>query len=662
MVFACVSLLYLLLVASSAKSLTTDEFTFNGFRNVTNLSLDGSALVTLEGVLQLTNSTRRVMGHAFFSSPVLMLKKLDNTSRALSFSTAFVFDIVPDGNAGGQGFVFAVSRAKILPGVKPGPFLGILGPQNNGNFSNHVFAVEFDTVQEATMFLDIDDNHVGVDINSLISNISRSAVYYADDSKKVDLKMESGEPIQAWIDYNGTTTVLNVTIAPLSLPKPRRPLISKVIDLSPIFEEYMYVGFSSATGKAASSHFISGWSFKSNGIAQPLDLSQLPNFPRAPRGPSTSKTVGVKIGVASSVGTFVLITMVIFASWYIWEQAKLAETIEDWELDHPHRFAYKDLYKATKGFKDTELLGVGGFGHVYKGVLRRTGQVVAIKRVSNGSRQGMKEFVTEVASLGKVRHRHLVELKGWCKRNHDLLLVYEFMPNGSLDKLLFDGNTNALPWEQRFKILKAIASGVLYLHEEWEQVIVHRDIKAGNILLDSDMNAKLSDFGLAQLHERGTNPHTTRVVGTLGYMSPELSQTGRATTSSDVFAFGALLLEVACGRRPIEPSEEPNLVNWVNECRMKGELLRVVDPRLGKCYAEEQMEMVLKLGLVCCQSIPEVRPSMRQVMQYLNGDYFLAEDKALLFSEVDTMDFFASRMSYPSSYGTMTTGSLKGGR
>nr|CAD1827105.1 unnamed protein product [Ananas comosus var. bracteatus] len=357
---------------------------------------------------------------------------------------------------------------------------------------------------------------------------------------------------------------------------------------------------------------------------------------------------------------------VISIFFYLKQRAKLAETLEDWELDHPHRFRYKDLYKATKGFKETELLGRGGFGHVFKGVIKHAGEEVAVKKISHNTRQGIREFIAEIASLGRMRHRHLVELKGWCKRNEDLLLVYEFMPKGSLDMLLFDSeNSTILSWQQRFKILKGVAAGILYLHEEWEQVVVHRDIKASNVLLDATMDAKISDFGLARLYEHGNNLHTTHVVGTLGYMAPEVSRTGRSTTSSDVFAFGALLLEVACGRRPIKfeaPPNELSLVDWVRECQEKGELLQVADSRLQKCYNKEEMELVLKLGLVCCQSVPEVRPSMKQVIQYLNGDEHLADDADLIFSEGESLDLASVRISYASSYAMASTSSLTGGR
>ncbi|OAY73880.1 L-type lectin-domain containing receptor kinase V.9 [Ananas comosus] len=492
-----IALLFLVLFLTSSARSFADDFIFSGFKRASNLSLDGSARVTNDGTIQLTNETRRVMGHAFFSSPVRLLDNQHGSSSVLSFSTIFVFDIITIGTGSGHGLAFVMSPSKTLPQADSGPYLGLFGAGNNGNSSNHVFAVEFDTAYIPGMFNETNGNHVGIDINSIISNISTPAGYYSNDSnKKVDLDLKMGKPIQAWIDYSANTRVLNVAIAPLSVPKPGRPLISYTIDLSPIFKEYMYVGFSASTGKLVSSHYILGWSFRTDGIAAPLDISQL-SIPQPPSASSSSnsssKALAIKIGDITFIATLIVVGTAISIFFYLKQRAKLAETLEDWELDHPHRFRYKDLYKATKGFKETELLGRGGFGQVFKGVIKDTGEEVAVKKISNNTRQGIREFIAEIASLGRMRHRHLVELKGWCKRNEDLLLVYEFMPEGSLDTLLFDGKTSAtLSWQQRFKILKGVAAGILYLHEEWEQVVVHRDIKASNVLLDSAMNARMA--------------------------------------------------------------------------------------------------------------------------------------------------------------------------
>ncbi|XP_031489696.1 L-type lectin-domain containing receptor kinase SIT2-like [Nymphaea colorata] len=205
----------------------------------------------------------------------------------------------------------------------------------------------------------------------------------------------------------------------------------------------------------------------------------------------------------------------------------------------------------------------------------------------------MREFVAEVSSLGRTRRRNLIQLHGWCRRGKDLLLVYEFILNGSLDCHRFEMEGSRLSWVQRLKIRKVIAFGLLYLHEEWEQVVMHRDVKASNVLLDADLNGKLGDFGLAKLYDHGTNPKTTHVVGSLGYMASELSHTSKLKMSSDVYSYGSLLLEVACGRRLIEPerpSEEMILVELVHSLWKGGRVLDAMDKMLGTSYVEEEVE------------------------------------------------------------------------
>jgi hypothetical protein len=458
------------------------DFTYNGFRDSANLSLDGSASVLRGGALRLTTDRGHLMGHAFFDSPVRML----SGDAVVSFSTAFVFEIVTVGRGGGAGLAFVVAASKVLPGASPGLYLGLLGQDTMGNSSNHVFAVEFDTTQAAALLNETNDNHVGVDLNSLVSNVSEPAAYFADDGSNVPVPLESMQPIQAWVDYDGRTKILNVTIAPVSVAsRPRRPLISQPVDLLPIFKQDMYVGFSASTGKLASSHYILSWSCCTRGLAQSIDLSRLPEVPKPPPPPLSRSDV-FKIVALSCVATLAAIVAAIVAALWLRQRAALAETLEEWELDHPHRFPYREIYKATKGFKNSELLGAGGFGKVYRGVLRRSGDVVAIKRISSNGSQGMREFVAEIASLGRMRHRNLVEQRGWCKRGQDLLLVYEFMPNGSLDKHLFgragQRRQLLLSWEERVRILRGVASGLVYLHEAVRNLIRRslKESKHGN--------------------------------------------------------------------------------------------------------------------------------------------------------------------------------------
>jgi serine/threonine protein kinase len=311
------------------------------------------------------------------------------------------------------------------------------------------------------------------------------------------------------------------------------------------------------------------------------------------------------------------------------------------------------------------LLGKGGFGKVYKGLLLSTKQNVAIKRISPESKQGMKEFISEITILGHVRHRRLVHLLGYCRHKHELLLVYDYMPNGSLDKYLYGQDKPPLCWSQRFNIIKDVASGLLYLHEEWERVVIHRDIKSSNVLLDDEMNGRLGDFGLARLHDHGVDAHTTRVAGTFGYIAPELARLGKATKATDVFAFGVFMMEVTCGRRPVEVNAcgEPQvLADHVINAWQDGSIMESRDPRLLEDCVAREVEMVLKLGLLCSHPSPKVRPGMSLVMQYLANVVTLPDFPLNFFNADPANDEVYDQFiaSYP-SVATATT-SLSGGR
>ena len=664
-------LLFLFFLVNLACSDNT-QFIFQGFKgaSIKNLSLNGASFITSTGALQLTNSSKNLIGRAFYSLPLHMFKA--NSQTVSSFTTTFVFVTVPldPENGGGHGLAFTLAPSKHLPGARSGQYLGVLGPGNNGNSSNHVFAVEFDTVRGSTIFNDIDANHVGIDINSMNSTASKTASYYANHTHpKEPLKLESGTPIQAWIEYDATKKSVNVTISPLFVPKPVRPLLSTRVDLSHILKETMYVGFSSATGKLSSSHYILGWSFRMNEVAVPLNPSRLPSFLRAKKSEKVRKKA-IGIGAGCSATTVPLLMIVVCIYLCCLQRFKYKDVVEDWELQCSHRFPYKDLFIATKGFKDSEILGSGGFGCVYRGVLPATIEEVAVKKISHNSRQGIREFMMEIASLGRMRHKHLVHLRGWCKHKDELLLVYDLMPNGSLGDILFNHKKlGILNWEQRFRILKGVASALLYLHEEWEQVVVHRDVKANNVLVDADMNARLGDFGLARLYDHGKEACTTHIVGTLGYMAPELSRTGKATTHCDVFSYGAMLLEVACGRPPIDPNASSNQVllsDWVRERWVAGSIIEAADPKLDNEYVSEEMELVMKLGLICCQKMPEARPTMRQVTCYLDGSDNLPSDISPEYLNVNENKLYAdlcsSSLGGTMGGGVISSGSLKDGR
>ncbi|KAG6631393.1 hypothetical protein CIPAW_13G089800 [Carya illinoinensis] len=586
-------LLMILYISNIPLNFAQDEsqFIYNGFSQA-KLYLDGIAKILPNGLLQLTNFSNQEIGQAFYQFPIKFSK-----ISSLSFSTNFVFAMVPQKpKFGGHGIAFNISPSKGLTHGMATQYLGLFNSSNNGLTSNHILAIELDPVKSPD-FDDI-DNHVGID------------------------------------------KLLNVTLAPIRTPKPNWPLLSTPINLSQIVLESMYVGFSASTGSVVCDHYILGWSFNKSGRAQSLDISSLPKLP-----PGKKQKEKRKVAIKALLIVLVVVLITTTGAAYYFRKKKYEEVCEDWESDYgTHRFSYKSLHKATKGFKAREIIGEGGFGKVYRGILP-SNEKIAVKRVSHNSQQGMKKFVAKIVSMGRLRHRNLVRLLGYCRRKGELLLIYDYMPHGSLDRFLYRNARRHLNWLQRFRILRGVASGLLYLHEGWEQIVIHRDIKASHVLLDAKMNGRLGDFGLARLYDHDTNSQTTHVAGIIGYLAPELTRTGRATTYTDVFAFGAFMLEVACGMRPIEPKGMPEELS-------KGDILRASDPRLEGNYEVEEMVLILKLGLLCSHVDPATRPSMRRVMQFLNGEADLPNilyDNASFgrVTSSETLDFL---WSPPSSF------------
>ncbi|KAK4270349.1 hypothetical protein QN277_023393 [Acacia crassicarpa] len=643
------SLLVFLFVTTMGQLVSGADPSFifnNGFQSA-NLTMDGISEITSNGLLQLTNETEQQTGHAFYPNPIV----LTNTS----FSTTFIFAIRPvPQTLSGNGMAFVISPTKAFRGAKPGAYLGLFNINNNGDPTNHVLAVELDIAHSAE-FDDINNNHVGIDINGLNSSNSTPAGYYVDGSLFRNLSLISGLPMQVWVDYDGGTKQIKVTLASINVDKPITPLLTLYQDLSQLLTNPSYVGFSSATSERLAVHYVLGWSFQVNGDAQNLDISTLPKLPRLDGKQSIILPV-----VLPLVSLCLIVFVSLFVYCYFKRKRKFSEIVEDWEQNYgPHRFKNKDLYFATKGFREKEVLGSGGFGKVYKGMMPDSKIEVAVKKVSHDSKQGVREFIAEIVSIGRLRHRNLVSLLGYCRRKGELILVYEFMPNGSLDKYLYNQPKVTLNWMQRFKIIKGVALGLCYLHEEWEQIVVYRDVKASNVMLDSEFNGRLGDFGLARLYDHGVDPATTHVAGTLGYVAPETMRTGRATTKSDVFAFGAFMLEVVCRRRPIERgSEDEILVDWVYGLWKKDKIIEAKDETLRAEYYKEEVELVLRLGLLCSNSKAKDRPSMRQVVQYLNREFPLpscsgltfggdndSDDSTICFSSLDGISMSQSLLS-----------------
>ncbi|XP_009608510.1 probable LRR receptor-like serine/threonine-protein kinase At1g56140 isoform X1 [Nicotiana tomentosiformis] len=355
-------------------------------------------------------------------------------------------------------------------------------------------------------------------------------------------------------------------------------------------------------------------------------ISATPDFiPTVSNQPPTTKKnrTGLIVGIVVGVGVISFIS--VFAVYYLIQKRKRRQALEDEEFlgidARPYTFSYSELRAATADFNPSNKLGEGGFGPVYKGTLE-DGRVVAVKQLSVASHQGKSQFVAEIATISAVQHRNLVKLYGCCIEGDKRSLVYEYLENKSLDQALFGSGSLYLDWPIRFQICLGVAKGLAYLHEESRVRVVHRDVKASNILLDSDLNPKISDFGLAKLYDDKKTHINTRVAGTIGYLAPEYAMRGHLTEKADVFGFGVVALEIVSGRPNSDSSLEEEriyLLEWAWQLHENNRETEIVDANLSE-FDENEVRKVIGIALLCTQTSPALRPSMSRVIAMLTGD------------------------------------------
>ncbi|KAF9618245.1 hypothetical protein IFM89_000880 [Coptis chinensis] len=396
---------------------------------------------------------------------------------------------------------------------------------------------------------------------------------------------------------------------------------------------------------------------------------------RPPTGSKTSNNrTGMIVGVTVSIG----LLSIICAITIFYFRRKRSRSKEDdellWAIDNkPNIFSYAELRTATEDFSPRNKLGEGGFGPVYKGMLS-DGREIAVKKLLVPSHQGKSQFVAEISIISSVHHRNLIKLYGCCIEAENRLLVYEYLENKSLDQALFGKTVLHLDWPTRYNICLQAAQGLAYLHEESKPRIVHRDVKASNILLDIALNPKISDFGLAKLYDDKKTHISTRVAGTIGYLAPEYAMRGHLTEKADVFGFGVVTLEILCGRPNSVANLEPEriyLLEWAWSLYETNRGLELVDPTLSSFNKEEAIRM-LGISLLCTQASPNLRPPMSRVVSMLTGDVevstvtskpgYLTDcqftDATTFVSEDGTLGSMTSQAPYSSQFDSSSNASM----
>ncbi|XP_078165624.1 L-type lectin-domain containing receptor kinase IX.1-like isoform X2 [Carex rostrata] len=645
------SSIYLLLIVPHGASIS---FNFNFSDPNTSLvnehiNFQGDASHNQQQV-DLTANMENSAGRATYNHSVPLWDK--DTGEVTNFTTQFSFLIQATTNTKtfGDGFGFFLSSyPSQIPHDSYGGTLGLFNNNISMNASaNQVVAVEFDTFRNTfdPNSENSTDCHIGIDVNTIKST------YYQIIPKDLFV----GTRMTAHIEYNSGQKLLS-----LSLWHENNSTIqfnlNGTVDLSkqPAIAS---VGFSAATGANIEAHQIFWWSFNST-----LEMVT-----------KNKKTRNKSVIVGIAVGTFIMFIVVGIFIYHLRKRSSIMkireiEVIGDESIDEefekgrgPKRFPYSELVDATNGFGENEKLGEGGFGSVYRGILKDENIQVAVKRVSKDSKQGKKEYISEVKIISQLRHRNLVQLIGWCHDHGEFLLVYELMNKGSLDKHLYNKEI-LLSWPIRHNIALGLGSALLYLHEEWEQCVVHRDIKPSNIMLDSSFNAKLGDFGLARLIDHNQEVETV-AAGTKGYIAPEcVLGTGKASTHSDVFSFGVVLLEIACGRRPIMPQQDEKkviLVEWVWDLYGQNALTEAIDSSLNGDFIKEEVEYLMIVGLWCAHPEKSSRPSIRQAMNVLQFKANLPIIPQKMPRPVYTIPFDTSSEATPSDTAKLSTSFIEG--
>ncbi|KAG6745501.1 hypothetical protein POTOM_049989 [Populus tomentosa] len=599
------------------KHLFFSDFRLDDPKIVHEVKLLGSARFSDEkGGIQIPDESqldlRHQAGRAIYAYPIRMLDPLTGTPA--SFETTFSFQFSNSSaeshvnstggynNSGGSGLAFIVVPDEFTVG-RPGPWLAMLNDACEDNYK--AVAVEFDT-RHNPEFGDPNDNHVGINLGSIISTTTVNA-------SDVGVYLKDGLIHQAKIVYNGSRSWMDVSLG-------SKPIFSGSLDLSPFLNEYMFVGFSASTGNMTQIHNVYSWNFTSTSQASlrapTAETCESKIMEQYDQGVQSSASHSSKKEPPNSLLIFICVmalAITVFVSLFYNGRRRNNQTeaviLPDKRQrprppNKPRRFTISEVSSATRGFHEYEILGNDSKGIYYRGKLPN-GCQVAIKRFSAqflSSQIGLdrRRLLKQISTISRVRHPNLVPIRGWCQDNRETMVVYDFYPNGSLDKWLF--GAGVLPWTRRLKVVKDVADALSFLHSKQ---LAHKNMKTTSVFLDVSFRAVLGDFGFV--------------------LSSTESHRFEATVSqkADVFEFGIFVLEVVSGRGRLESElrqEERDLLDFAWRMHEIDEKERLVDRRMGSMVNLEQAIRVSEIGLLCTLNENKGRPCMEEAVEFLNLD------------------------------------------
>ncbi|KAL8538255.1 hypothetical protein ACS0TY_000291 [Phlomoides rotata] len=566
------------------------------------ITLLGSASISKDGCIQTPeNNLQSSAGRALYSSPIRLFDP--NTRSPASFNTTFSFQFQSppniSGSSGGLSFIIAPDELTV---GRPGPWLGMLNDACEDEYK--LVAVEFDTRMNPE-FGDPNDNHVGINLGSIVSTTSINASSFGID-------LNDGRVHRAWIFYDGYRSGLEIYLGPDGTVLPTKAVYSGNLDLSPYLNEYMFIGFSGSTGDTHTQiHRICSWNFTSVSRA----------FLRIPSTESCESKITVKNDentpkisskTPSSFFIFlavVALVLIIMINLYFLRKPKKGSNSDENDMissekqrpsppNRARKFSFAEVSSTTRGFGELQVLGSDDKSVTYKGTFLN-GCNVVVKRFTNeffnSHVSDMRRMIKEVKGLSKIRHPNLVPIRGWCFDHQEAIVIYDFIPNGSLDRWLF--GFGVLPWTRRFKVVKDVGEALAYLHGKG---LAHKNVKASSVLVDISFRALLGDFGLILLSVESAR------------FESMVSQ------KVDVFEFGVLILEVVSGWGRKSDPGELNLLDLAWALHESDAKAKLVDKRMGSVVNPDQAIRVLEVGLMCTLNDNKGRPSMEEVIEYLN--------------------------------------------